>query len=314
MKNPLDESRYKALLDVVHTTFVATLGGMFTSELSVDVKECYSAKVDTLMDGYDAETAILATEEETGLDCGILFKIKDVTMMTAHMMMEESEGKDDLEEDDLDGIKELGNQLMAAINVPLEEAVGKKASFKIDDVIKNENSALYQSDSYFVADFNLNFAGRETEFRFFTDEELLSVYEAGGDDGGLGDLGGLGALGGGEPDFAQAFNFGDDDSGGLDLGGGAPGIPGGNQNLEMLLDIEIPVSVKMGSTSMFLKDILSMGPGNVVELDESADEPVELVINDNIIARGEVVIVDGYFGFRIKEIVSRAERLKKLKD
>jgi flagellar motor switch protein FliN/FliY len=85
-------------------------------------------------------------------------------------------------------------------------------------------------------------------------------------------------------------------------------------NIDMLLDVEIPVSVKIGSTRMFLKDVVALGPGNIVELEEYADEPVELTINNKVIARGEVVIVDGYFGLRIKEIVSRAERIEKLKD
>ena len=51
-----------------------------------------------------------------------------------------------------------------------------------------------------------------------------------------------------------------------------------------------------------------------MELEQNADDPIELAINDKVIARGEVVIVDGYFGFRIKEIVSKAERIRKLKD
>ena len=67
-------------------------------------------------------------------------------------------------------------------------------------------------------------------------------------------------------------------------------------------------------TKLFLKDILGLGPGNIVELEQNADDPIELAINDKVIARGEVVIVDGYFGFRIKEIVSKAERIRKLKD
>nr|WP_278252188.1 flagellar motor switch protein FliN [Deferrivibrio essentukiensis] len=82
----------------------------------------------------------------------------------------------------------------------------------------------------------------------------------------------------------------------------------------MLLDVEIPVSVRIGSTKMFLKDIVGIGPGNIIELDNYADEPIELLVNNKPIARGEVVIVDGFFGIRIKEIISREERLKKLRD
>jgi flagellar motor switch protein FliN/FliY len=94
----------------------------------------------------------------------------------------------------------------------------------------------------------------------------------------------------------------------------APVVGAHSHNLEMLMDIEIPISVRMGSSRLFLKHILGLGPGNIVELDQNANEPVELAINDKAIARGEVVIVDGYFGFRIKEIISKADRLKRLRD
>ena len=68
------------------------------------------------------------------------------------------------------------------------------------------------------------------------------------------------------------------------------------KNLDLLLDIDIPISVRMGSAKLFLKDILGLGPGNIVELEQNADDPIELAINDKVIARGEVVIVDGNFG------------------
>ncbi len=230
-----------------------------------------------------------------------MFKTVDITYLTNLMMMMDEPGKDSLEEDDKDAIKELVTQTLAAIAVPLEESTQVKVSFRVDDIMVNDAPALFQAEEYMVADAALGIGDENTTFRFFTDLNLMSLF-GGGDSG--------------EPDFGSAFTFPDDDDddsggggGGHDFGGSAP------SNLDLLLDIDVPVSVKMGSTKMFfLKDILTMGSGNIIELDESADEPVELVINNKVIARGEVVIVDGYFGFRIKEIVSRAERIKKLKD
>ena len=86
-----------------------------------------------------------------------------------------------------------------------------------------------------------------------------------------------------------------------------------SRNLNLLLDVEVPVSIRMGTSQLFLKDVLGLAPGNIVELDEYADELIQLTINDKPIARGEVVIVDGYFAFRIKEILSKAERIQQIR-
>jgi flagellar motor switch protein FliN/FliY len=76
----------------------------------------------------------------------------------------------------------------------------------------------------------------------------------------------------------------------------------------------VPVSVKIGTTNIFLKDLLNLTSGNVIELDQSVNEPVELTVNNKTIAYGEVVVADGYFGLKIKEIINKTERIKRLSD
>lgn len=85
------------------------------------------------------------------------------------------------------------------------------------------------------------------------------------------------------------------------------------RNLNMLLDVEVPVSIRMGTSKLFLKDVLGLSPGNIIELDEYADDLIQLTIGDKTIARGEVVIVDGYFAFRIKAIMSKTDRIQQLR-
>ncbi len=85
------------------------------------------------------------------------------------------------------------------------------------------------------------------------------------------------------------------------------------RNLNMLLDVEVPVSIRMGTSKLFLKDVLGLSPGNIIELDEYADDLIQLTIGDKAIARGEVVIVDGYFAFRIKAIMSKTDRIQQLR-
>jgi len=83
-------------------------------------------------------------------------------------------------------------------------------------------------------------------------------------------------------------------------------------NLDLLLDVELPVSVKFGSTQAPLRDVLKLSSGSIVELNRLANEPVEVLINDYVIARGEVVVVDGNYGIRITEVVSRQERIQSM--
>jgi flagellar motor switch protein FliN len=80
------------------------------------------------------------------------------------------------------------------------------------------------------------------------------------------------------------------------------------KNIDRLLDVELDVVVRFGMTNMPLRDVVRMGVGTMIELNRGIDEPVELLVNGRPLARGEVVVVDGYYGVRITEIGAPAER------
>ncbi|MEZ5529446.1 MAG: flagellar motor switch protein FliN [Porticoccaceae bacterium] len=88
---------------------------------------------------------------------------------------------------------------------------------------------------------------------------------------------------------------------------------GGEINLDALMDVQVNLSVEIGRSKLAIKDLIQLSPGSVVELDRMVDEPLDLMVNGTLIARGEVVVVDGQFGLRLIDVVSPAERLKKLK-
>ena len=83
-------------------------------------------------------------------------------------------------------------------------------------------------------------------------------------------------------------------------------------NLALLMDVQLPVSICFGETEMVLEEVVKLGVGSVIELNSGIDQPVELVVNNRILARGEVVTVDGFYGIRITEITSAGERFKSL--
>ena len=83
-------------------------------------------------------------------------------------------------------------------------------------------------------------------------------------------------------------------------------------NLDLLLDIELPLSVRFGQTELSLLTLTRLGPGSVIDLHRSADEPVEVLVSGKVIARGEVVVVEGNYGVRVTEVVSTADRIRSL--
>jgi flagellar motor switch protein FliN/FliY len=85
------------------------------------------------------------------------------------------------------------------------------------------------------------------------------------------------------------------------------------QNMDLLMDVPLTVTVKLGKTQMTISDVLNLGEGSIIELDKLAGELVDLFINGKLIAKGEVVVIDENFGFRVKDIISPAERLSDLK-
>lgn len=84
-------------------------------------------------------------------------------------------------------------------------------------------------------------------------------------------------------------------------------------NFDLLLEVELDAAVRFGSREMELKDLLELGPGDVVELDRQVADPVDLIVGDRIVARGEVVLVNGNFGLRVTEVAEPVRRLESIR-
>ncbi|MDX1656356.1 MAG: flagellar motor switch protein FliN [Candidatus Competibacteraceae bacterium] len=85
------------------------------------------------------------------------------------------------------------------------------------------------------------------------------------------------------------------------------------QSLEVVLDIPVTLSLELGRTRMSIRDLLQLAQGSVVKLDRPAGEPLDVLVNGCLVARGEVVVVNDRFGVRITDIVSPEERVKRLR-
>jgi flagellar motor switch protein FliN/FliY len=94
----------------------------------------------------------------------------------------------------------------------------------------------------------------------------------------------------------------------LDGGGAAPAP----KNIDFILDIPMQVTVQVGSAKMVIRELLQLGQGSVIELEKLAGEPMEVLVNNKLVARGEVVVVNEKFGIRLTDVISAAERVQQL--
>lgn len=127
-------------------------------------------------------------------------------------------------------------------------------------------------------------------------EDALAAQEGGGGAGG--------GQGSGQPRQVALDSF---DNAGTAQGGDSEG------NLDVILDIPVTLSMEIGRTQISIRHLLQLNQGSVVELDRLAGEPLDVMVNGTLIAHGEVVVVNERFGIRLTDVISPAERVKKLR-
>ncbi len=115
-------------------------------------------------------------------------------------------------------------------------------------------------------------------------------------------------------DEEQSASGADDGGDGADSGEGASEGDDGvrDRNLDLIMDIPLKITVELGRAKMIVSELLNLGQGSVVELQKLAGEPMEVLVNDKVVAKGEAVVVNEKFGVRLTDIVSQAERVEQL--
>ncbi len=110
---------------------------------------------------------------------------------------------------------------------------------------------------------------------------------------------------------------GEDDVSAVDLDelidDGGPVTTSDGQDLDVILDIPVSISMEVGRTAITIRNLLQLNQGSVIELDRLAGEPLDVLVNGTLVAHGEVVVVNEKFGIRMTDVISPAERIKKLR-
>jgi len=215
-----------------------------------------------------------------------------VASLSDMMMGEEESNREDVSEDDLDAAKEIASNIFGAISNSLgAQKELPKLSFNIDNIEyidENKDVSLENYSKMFVYHFVIG----ETDslFMFIIDENLNSAL------------------------FKQDKTSGDDKKNESNKNSATVSLSSDEMsNIALIMDVKLPVKVRIGKKKMLLKDVLNMDIGSVIELNQLANDPLDILVDDNVIAEGEVVIVDGNFGVQITTIGTKRERLNQLK-
>lgn len=224
------------------------------------------------------------------------------------MLGGEGEGKDEMDEEDLDATKEIISNIMGAMSNYLENQNDlPKLALKVQNIQFIDTEGEVDLDKYKkMYIYNFNLGDIDSLLIFVVDEALLNSIE--------------GPVGGAAPEIAPAAA---PDMGAMPMGGGfggggesmpSMGLSGDEMNnIKLIMDVKLPVRVRIGSKKMLLKDVLTMDIGSVIELNQLANDPLDILVDDHVIAQGEVVIVDGNFGVQITSIGTKRERLETLR-
>lgn len=209
---------------------------------------------------------------------------------------EETTDREDVGEDDLDAAKEIISTIFGTIgNVLSTQSDIPVLSFMVDDIefVNGEDEvSLDKFSKMYVYKFDM---GTISSLLMFIIDEALEKKLFGSDE---------------EPvaDNSNQISFNDNnDSSGVQLNTEEMG------NISLIMDVKLPVRVRIGKKKMLLKDVLNMDIGSVIELNQLANDPLDILVDNHVIAQGEVVIVDGNFGIQITTIGSKKERLTQLK-
>ncbi len=220
---------------------------------------------------------------------GLLVSAVLMGAITEWMMGEaEISKKSELDSDAMDGAKEVVSNIISSVSttlgaqkeIPKISLMLERCDFVADSLDLDIFHKLFFYDVQ-IADLNEKFA-------LVMDERLYNTLTQGNTQGESAD--------GSESSESKIIK-----------------IEGELKNINLIMDVRLPIRVRIGNKKMLLKDVLTMDIGSVVELNQLANDPLEILIGDKRVAYGEVVIVDGNFGVQITEIGTKKERLEQLR-
>jgi flagellar motor switch protein FliN/FliY len=274
----------------------SVLGTLLNRHAAVTARDIREADAAALGEGLDDQGLIVRLALEQGLPGELCLLVRKETAARLSGLMMGGDGEAPFKDEDSDALNEFGNQFMGAVCTALGTRYGVTASpaqAQTSPFSASEPPFELQGAALIDADLSIEGAP-DALFRLLLSPALAAKLAGGGSASGAAAENPLASLGG----FDSSLSRNMEES---------------PPNIQMLLDINLNVTIELGRTRLSIRKILELGPGSIIELDRLAGEPVDLLVNDKVVAKGEVVVVDEYFGIRIISLVSPEERIKQLK-
>ncbi len=335
----LNQSEKNALAEILNLeaeSFSTTLTTILSKKVTFSNPVVSEKRSDDLRKQFVADFVNVRLDFSSGIVGDNLFLMKRTdASVIGNLMMNQGEENQPAEFDELyqSALGEAISQMNGAFITNMTNKYGKQVRVNPPQIgVVNAPNKLYlpSGDVLIEVFFSLSIEGTATSgfFQIFpmsTSKDFIAL---------------TGGARGGSPSMnfqkpAQDFNQGSM-GGGTGMGMGMPGMqqpqpsvsiqkvelpslaqqaglsPEQAQNINLLLDVPMQLTVELGRTRMLIKDILGLGEGSIIELDKLAGEPVDILVNNKLIAKGEVVVIDENFGVRVTDIISPMERINSL--
>jgi len=267
-----------SLLDLLKDEVKSIIEGLlgYSSEFDF-TKEVSSDEVEGGFAKVDITT-------QTG-GCAFFIKTGLATALSDFMIGGTGEEKESLDEEDLDATKELVSNVFGSLATTLSAQEDLPSlGFEVSGISEANSGDL--SGYKKIYEFELKVESSQGMCYLAVDEEFLSNFESASESESQES----------ETETSSETKLTDEEI----------------KNISLIMDVQLPVRVRIGTKTILLKDVLKMDIGSVVELDQLANAPLDILVGDKVIAKGEVVIVDGNFGVQITEIGTPKELLSQI--
>ncbi len=313
--SPVEKDLVADLLNSTMQTVVPSLAGYLSKDIVIKNAVVEVKSQESIRNDFNKKYVQLPIDYSGGFNGRnlIIFNFADAEIISSLMMGDDTGARPaELTEAHQSTIQEFVNQMLSSMATGFSSKFGRpiNTSQPVLSIVKNSSELQLPPGrdlvkiTYSISIENL------INSKFYHIMELpLSI-----------DLVKTRSSGGGPQQAMQAHGYDAVESAGQHVGINPVKFPplgesvpyGPGSNISLLMDVPMNLTVELGRTRQLVRDILGLGEGSIIELDKLAGEPVDLLVNGKLIAKGEVVVIDENFGVRVTDIVSPAERLNKV--
>ncbi len=283
------------LSKIFQENWLSVFNTILGKDVAIDIQSVKSADSPEIIKDFEQLAQVIRIDYGEGGEALILMASDNrLISIVSNLMIGLDTFTDEISDDDRDAFAEAINQLFSSCQVPILDSMGVSVKFgNIHFIAKEEARDLTQGKKWKMWLVQIDFPGISKEIFSlllpdpFADKSAVKE-QVDDEEENLVDT-----------PKTQPYNKND-------------AIMTGKSNINLLMDVELPVTIRIGSTEMKLIDIMRLGLGSIIELEKLVDDPVDVLVNDTLVAKGEVVVYDSNFAIRITHVESREDRIRSL--